>query len=193
MQLKRVSLRRTLLGASLVEVLVSLVLASVGLLALAGMSATANRYSKMSQYRATATLLANDYAERMRANRAGFVSGAYDHVDDFSAQAATPTIPAEKCDASSADLCDQAELAAVDLAQWRLIVRSQLPRGTVFAQRQAASNAMDLWVIWVDPGVAATDEQPKAVKECATDLNLGDVEPDSLRESIRCVYFRVNL
>lgn len=193
MRLKSVPRFHRQRGASLIEVLVSIVLASVGLLALAGMSATANRYSKMSQYRATATLLANDYAERMRVNRAGFTAGAYDYTQDFLAQSATPTLPTEQCNASSAALCNAADLAAVDQVQWRLIVRSQLPLGSVFARRQTTENAMDLWVSWVDPAVAATDEQPKAVNECPTDLNIGDLGTDALREGVRCVYFRVNL
>jgi hypothetical protein len=46
-------------GASLIEVLVSIVIASIGLLALAGVNAASIRYTKMSQYRATATQLAN--------------------------------------------------------------------------------------------------------------------------------------
>ena len=53
-------------GVSMIEVLVSIVIASIGLLALAGVNAAAVRLTKMSQYRATATLLANDIGERMR-------------------------------------------------------------------------------------------------------------------------------
>lgn len=58
-------------GVSLIEVLVAIVIASIGLLALAGVNASSVRYTKMSQYRGTATLLANDIGERMRANKAG--------------------------------------------------------------------------------------------------------------------------
>ncbi len=75
-------------GASLIEVLISILLAAIGLLALAGSNVASIRYSKMSQYRGTATVLAADLAERMRANQAGLAD--YAVADIFSAQGTEP-------------------------------------------------------------------------------------------------------
>jgi type IV pilus assembly protein PilV len=179
-------------GVSLIEVLVSVAISSIGLLALAGVNAASVRYTKMSQYRATATLLATDIAERMRANKgiaspaSGFYSGAYDYAVDFDTQATKATLPTEKCDAATSN-CSSAQIAALDLAQWRISVRDQLPVGSVFLKRQATQIAMDVWLVWRDPAVASADESPALVGECPTALTTnGDL-------SIRCSYFRINL
>ena len=63
-------------GFSMIEVLVAIVISAVALLALAGVNAASLRYTKMSQYRATATQLANDMGERLRANKGSPAVGA---------------------------------------------------------------------------------------------------------------------
>jgi type IV pilus assembly protein PilV len=180
-------------GATMIEVLVSIVLASFALLALAGVNASSVRYTKMSQYRATASQLANDMGERIRANKGastapttGFFAGNYDYTDDFAAQAATPTLPGELCNLGASN-CTPAQIAALDLAQWRILVRNQLPEGSVFLARQNAQVAMDLWIAWRDPSVANADEAPASAGECPAGLNLG------ADTSVRCSYFRINL
>ncbi len=176
-------------GASLIEVLVSIVIASVGLLGLAGMNAASMRYTKMSQYRATATQLVSDVAERMRANNtnaaalAGYVLGA-----DFASQSTVPTVPSPSCRLAS-DTCTAAQMAAADMQQWRSTVRSRLPEGSVSIRADAATvGAYDIWIAWRDPGLAASDESGTAgAAECSADL---DVSAD---DSVRCLYFRVQL
>lgn len=201
---------RSIGGASLIEVLVSIVIASIGLLALAGVNAASMRYTKMSQYRATAAQLASDMGERMRANKgqaavaaavgppivaaaaaSGFFAGDYDFTTDFAGQATLPTLPtgSDLCN-TSAITCTPAQIAALDLAQWRILVRDQLPAGSVVLMRQAGQVAMDLWVVWRDPAVANTDESPALTSECPTSLNRGD---DPEPASIRCSFFRINL
>ena len=177
----------------MVEVLVSIVLASFALLALAGVNAASLRYTKMAQYRATATQLANDLGERMRANKGvssptatGFFAGAYNYTTDFAGQATAPSLPTQRCD-TAASTCTAAEIATLDLLQWRLLVRDQLPQGSVFLRQQASQVAMDVWVVWRDPAVANVDESPALAAECPDSLNRGtDL-------SIRCSYFRINL
>ncbi|MDP3604483.1 MAG: type IV pilus modification protein PilV, partial [Polaromonas sp.] len=181
---------------TLIEVLVSIVISAIGLLALAGVNASALRYTKMSQYRATATLLASDLGERMRANKGvaadgvvvatGFYAGAYDYsTTDFAAQATDATLPAQLCNTTAT--CTPQQIAELDLAQWRLLVRTQLPEGSIFIARQAGQTAADVWVAWRDPAVASSDEAPALATECPDGLNLGaDL-------SVRCSFFRINL
>ena len=57
-------------GLSLIEVLITVVLVSIGLLGLAGLQLTSVRNSSSSNERFIATTLAQDILERMRANRA---------------------------------------------------------------------------------------------------------------------------
>ena len=187
---KSYATRSALCGASLIEVLVSIVIASIGLLALAGVNAASMRYTKMSQYRATATQLASDIGERMRANKAAYVAGNYDFTTDFAGQSSTATLPADPNDdlCNRADLsCTPAKIAAFDLAQWRILVRDQLPQGSAILKRDAAAEAMDVWVVWRDPAVADADDSPALATECPDDLSR---ESDL---SVRCSYFRVNL
>ena len=65
-------------GFSLVEVLVAMFVVAMGILALAGLLQASTRYSKMSELRSTATLLANDIADRIRANPIGAELGVPD-------------------------------------------------------------------------------------------------------------------
>jgi type IV pilus assembly protein PilV len=171
-------------GFMLVEVLVSIALSALALLALASVSAAALRYTKMSQYRATASVLANDMGERMRANKAGFVAQAYDFSSaSFAAQAAGPVLPAQLC----ASACTASEIAAVDLAQWRLQAHSVLPQGAVYILSQPDVVAADLWLAWRDPLLARPDEAPVLGNECPAGLQAG------ADNSIRCTYFRIKL
>lgn len=55
-------------GLSLIEVLVAIVILSIGLLGLAGMQASSLRSSQSANYSAQAMTLAEDIIERMRAN-----------------------------------------------------------------------------------------------------------------------------
>ncbi len=179
----------------LIEVLVSIALSAVALLALASLNAAALRYTKMSQYRAVATHLASDIGERMRANKGraadgtaaaeGFWAGDYDYSASFAGQAATISSPAPRCN-TAASVCSTRELAALDLAQWRFQTRRALPEGSVFVLRQTDVVAADVWIAWRDPRVASQDEAPARATECPGGLAISDL-------SIRCRYFRINL
>jgi len=193
--------RRRQHGATLIEVLVSIVIASIGLLALAGINAASVRYGKLSQYRATATLLATDITERMRANSmtaavltADYPNG-YKYIVDLAGQAgiaseAAPAgVPAGQC-MSSSETCTPAQLAGADMWNWRKRVRDQLPSGSVWVEPDAgAPGAFDMWLVWRDAAVGATDEQVRTggAKECPNDLNI------SSDATVRCMFFRIKV
>lgn len=65
-------------GFSLVEVLVALVLLSVGLLGLAGLQTRGVRDNHGAYLRTQATLCVKDLVDRMRANRPAALAGDYD-------------------------------------------------------------------------------------------------------------------
>lgn len=64
-------------GMTLVEVLVSLVVISVGLLGVVALQAVSLRNSQTSYLRTQATALADDIIDRMRANRTVALAGGY--------------------------------------------------------------------------------------------------------------------
>lgn len=178
-------------GVSLIEVLISIVIASVGLLALAGVNASSIRYTKMSQYRSTAALLANDIGERMRANVAGGFN--YALAIDFATQATAPAVPATRCHYIPVVNpnpflinCTAAEMATDDMHSWRGRIRAQLPEGSAYIVFQNAQNAADVWVAWRDPSVMS-DDLDATTTECPPALGA------ATGSSIRCSYFRFNL
>jgi type IV pilus assembly protein PilV len=187
--------KRKFAGFMLIEVLVSIALSAVALLALASLNAAALRYTKMSQYRAVATHLASDIGERMRANKGrsakggapaeGFWAGDYDFTRSFAGQAAPVSAPTPRCN-TALSVCSTRALAELDLVQWRFQARRLLPEGSVFVLRQADAVAADVWIAWRDPQVAHPDEAPALANECAAGLAVSD-------PSIRCSYFRINL
>ena len=97
-------------GFSLMEVLIALVILSIGLLGIAGLQATSKRTSYEAFQRTTATMLAQDIIERMRANNTQL--SAYNGTVD------TTTITYTDCGTSTAD-CTAAQLATYDLYQWQ--------------------------------------------------------------------------
>ena len=66
--MSRIRNRERLRGFSLIEVLVSIVVLSVGLLGVAALQVSGLRVSQSSYYRAQAAQLATDMADRLRAN-----------------------------------------------------------------------------------------------------------------------------
>jgi len=111
-------------GFTMVEVLVAVIVLSVGLLGLAGLQAASLRNNQQSYMRSQSILLVNDIAERMRANLPGVQSGAYNQ----SAGAA----PMPNINCSNTTGCSSAELASNDLAEWTTDVGNTLPAGEAF-------------------------------------------------------------
>lgn len=96
-------------GFSLVEVLVAVVILSIGLLGLAGLQVTNLQFNKSAAQRSQATILAHDIIDRMRANRTQAEAGAYD-----LALGAGPS-GNSNCESSP---CSSADLASYDKNQW---------------------------------------------------------------------------
>ena len=108
-------------GYSLLEVLITILIASFGLLALAGMLLKGIQHSNSSFARSVAAQQAYDLADRMRANTPGLKNGSYDSIA-FDA--------AENCVACTAvALCTPSGLAAYDACSWNKQNRALLPFG----------------------------------------------------------------
>lgn len=176
-------------GFSLVEVLVAMCVVSMGILALAALLQAATRYSKMGELRATATLLASDIADRMRANPIGGEagSGGYDLTDkDVASPPAPPRAPC-----SSEAPCGPSELARLDLADWTARLHATLPQGAARIQshpgRSPVPGYVDVWVGWADPLTLSPGVSSEhSGRDC----------PDAWKTSdppVRCVYLQVAL
>jgi type IV pilus assembly protein PilV len=126
--------RRRQSGVSLVEVLVAIVVLSIGLLGLAGLQASGIRVGQSSIHRSQAAQLAYDMADRIRVNLAN-------RTDYSLALDAAPT---------------GTSVAKLDLQDWRQRLQ-MLPAGT----GSVAINGSQATIIvqWDDARGAATQQQ----------------------------------
>lgn len=99
-------------GFSLVEVLVALLVLSIGLLGLAALQTTSLQYNTGSYLRTQATFLAYDIIDRMRANSAAVVDADGTGYDQPTSTAISFTV---NCGVSS---CTSAEMANYDVRKW---------------------------------------------------------------------------
>lgn len=169
-------------GVTLIEVLVAMVILSFGMISFAGLQASSIKHGKMAQHRTVAAQLASDFADRMRANATEAVNNAsYDFPQAYAPLGAALAIPA-----CAAVLCTEAEIAAIDLAQWRNLARTALPGGSLFSITDAAApvvNAVDMWVLWQDPN---QDDVNDVGMNCPPEIGNNANGP-------RCMHFRFTL
>jgi type IV pilus assembly protein PilV len=78
-------------GMTLIEILVAIVVLSIGLLGLAGLQLKGMQVNQGSVYRWQAAMLAEDIADRMRADRAGALGGNYTLAATPAAGASAPS------------------------------------------------------------------------------------------------------
>jgi type IV pilus assembly protein PilV len=109
-------------GFTLLELLIALLVLSIGLLGLAALQTIGLRSNQMGSMRTVATQTAYDITDRMRANPDGMTIANQYYV--LGTGDATPGI-ATDCDAEA---CNTQELADFDLGQWRTRINS-LPGG----------------------------------------------------------------
>lgn len=170
-------------GMSLIEVLVATLVVSVGILGLASLMSTATRLGKTSELRSVASLLAADLADRLRANASAADAGNYQLKPTVLASS-RPASPASLC----ITLCEAAQIAALDLAQWQATLFNSLPSGTGYLSYDPEADSADLWVVWRDP--AALDADQASV---LSEAELGQSCPPNFSRTPRpvCMYFRV--
>jgi type IV pilus assembly protein PilV len=138
-------------GFTLLEVLIALLILSIGLLGLAALQTTGLRSNQMASMRTLATQTAYDITDRMRANEMStgitrepatgkitYNSANDDYLIAFDASDPTATV-----DCATAE-CTHQELALYDLAQWRAAV-ALLPGGKseIVCQDEAGAACAD--------------------------------------------------
>ncbi len=107
-------------GFTLLEVLVALVVLSLGLLGVAGLQAKSQQFSSQAYLHTQATVLAHDMFERMRANPQGLIMNTY-----YNQPAATSHNNCFKVAG-----CSVLEMAQNDMYEWSQDVAKTLPGGT---------------------------------------------------------------
>jgi type IV pilus assembly protein PilV len=112
-------------GFSLLEVLVTLVILSVGLLGLAGLQAQGLRFNHFAYMRGQTSALAYAMSDRMRANRFAIVSATGNYVGFYNEKDTLgnyPTTQLNGCTqttpSGTAANCTIVQMAAHDRAEW---------------------------------------------------------------------------
>ena len=98
-------------GFSMIELLVSVVIMSVGVLGMAGLQIISMQQNRSALLQGEATFRANDILDRIRANPATTYA------------AALTDTPASTTDCVG-NTCTEAEMAAYDIAQWQCSINS---------------------------------------------------------------------
>ena len=137
---QNLSARRKAHGFTLVEVLISLIIMSVGMLGIAGLYVHSMQAGRTSVLRHNAVTLAGDIADRIRANpRAGAAYGLAGADNN--------------CVAQGVD-CTVAEMAAHDIFLWDLQAADTLPNGqvNVVFNNGVLPPTYQITVTWTEPG-----------------------------------------
>lgn len=176
-------------GVSLLEVLITILIMSFGLLGIAGLTATSTQIAKTSQFKSVTLQLANEYAELMRGNTQAVADGNYNKTDTYVDKDASDTETVPAC--AIADDCTPAEIAAIDQAEWINHLRQRLPGGDAYVQYNDGELTADLWVMWQEPGMNVGSETLSVSdggNPCPADALSGYAGNPPV-----CFYYRVSL
>ena len=136
------------LGFSLIEVLIALVIMSVGMLGIAGLYVQSLQAGRTSMFRHQAVSLAGDVADRIRANPSAGIAYAGIGANN-------------NCVAANID-CDVVGMAANDIWVWDMQAVNSLPNGDVVVafDDTVAPPIYTITVNWNEPGMTAVAIPP---------------------------------
>ena len=134
-------------GFTLIEVLIAVLIMSIGLLSLALTQGNSMRNTHSSYLRTQATLMSDDILDSIRANRANAENGDYDI--DFGTTPPAGTSVSE-----------------LDLMAWKGNLAAMLPLGDGSIARDAPSGEFTVIVQWKDRDDAATENNDIASIAC---------------------------
>lgn len=122
-------------GHTLLEVLISLAVLSLGVLGVLALLLSTLRVAQHVNAESVALHLASDMADQLRANGSAIAPVQFDY------DAATSSVVPESSPANCyglAGACSTAQLAALVLDEWRALIKTRLPGGRVRICRDTA-------------------------------------------------------
>ena len=114
-------------GFTLLEVLIAIVVVAFGLLGLAGLQVFALKNNQNASMRVTATAMANDMVDRMKANFLGVVAEGQDNYNRTKVSDYKTLVTS--CNGASGDTCTPTQMAQNDRAEWQARLAASLPGG----------------------------------------------------------------
>ncbi|WP_434632157.1 type IV pilus modification protein PilV [Chromobacterium sp. CV08] len=136
-------------GFTMLEILISLLVLAMGVLAAIAVMLNAERASGSSYMRQMANQYAYDMVDRMRANPAQVSAGSYDVASGVS-----PSTFQSNCMSSA---CTASAMAGYDKYQWLSDLQNNLPGGTgsIYSPTGGASTERVVQVWWSDGNAAS--------------------------------------
>jgi type IV pilus assembly protein PilV len=165
------SCQHTAAGFSLLEVLIALVILSVGLLGIAAMTSTTLKSNDSAYMRSQATTLAYNIIDRMRANLTATDNGLYNIT--MPATATTSSDPTTCTNTA----CDSATLATYDLGQWEYDAAKLLPqgRGGITTTNNGGVTVVTVTMLWNDSRAHDSLQKTGAPTATTFSLNISSV------------------
>lgn len=153
-------------GVSMIEVLVAVLIFTIGLIGLGGLLITATKSNVSAYVRTQVTFLAGNMADRMRANPVGLWEADY----DSTAYPISGTLPV--CDATNG--CTPADVALRDKIVWSQQLKDSLPAvgatsiqctksafdpSAQYAMRPPYGGSCTMTITWAERGLTGGDDK----------------------------------
>ena len=144
-------------GSSLIEVLVAVIVLSIGMLSMLWAQTKSMGFERTAEFRNIAAQIASDYADRIRANL---------NVDKGVARG------------DRANGYDQQEV--------RRQARNSLPGGDLMVTKTASGDAIDIWVLWQPPNVPGLDDDSlSSGRFCPSNVQSSRYRPQCLQLGVK--------
>lgn len=161
-------MQRKSFGFTLLEVLVAVVIVSLGMLGVAALLVTVHKADTSSYIQQQAVQTTYDMLDRMRANLQGTQAGNY------SGGPYSGTPPSPPACQGTGNTCTPQQMAKFDISQWTASL-DELPGGSGTIASAASSNGtvnVTVSVSWSDaPGVQAIEQFKKSGQQQNTGLS----------------------
>lgn len=139
-------------GFGLLEALVTMVVVSIGLLGILGLQTASMANTQISAARSAATVAADNFAARMRANP----EGDYDDIASITDWDNFNTADLPNCDNGSS--CSVDDITEHDVYQWSLLLQRKLADGYGFVDCvDTACSTYRITVAWSEHDPANSD------------------------------------
>jgi len=149
-------------GFSLLEVLIALLVLSVGLLGIAGLQSISLKYNHQSYERSQATVLISEMIEKITSNPVATRAGAFDNVppgNTSASYAGYGTCPTT---------CTAAQLATYDIFRWKSSLqdpkRLAQGTGTIARVTPAPNHVFNITVTWQENNLQMTQSSQVRVQ-----------------------------
>ena len=170
---KAMAFKSSVRGISLIEMMVAVLVLSIGLLGIAGLQAATSKYKINTWARSSSSALLSDLSERIRINPAvagtSFASAgvesasAYSLIQTWAIQQADALTITKNCETT---VCSATERATFDLLTWRQLLRLKMPQGAAHIDGNSR-NGFLVTMMWFDKENVDKDGILQSALTCA--------------------------